>query len=131
MKIQPELLTQPQLVETYGGALLKESISVRQVTDYRRNPTDLDVLMPWLYYGCYSTMGQGTPAWLYLKEAIALAEVLDWQDEENRQSSPDGDAIPPSGKKVLYNLLLTSERYESQADCFSPSTLIAYAQGRY
>jgi hypothetical protein len=130
MTVAQNILSRPEMGQhhagynSYGEHLLSESIRIRQgALDYRDHPNYLSVLTSWFYYGCYYTMSRDNEAWMQLREATAQAELLGMQDELHGHSLDH--IIPPTGKRVLYWLLLTSERYDSHPARAFPLALCA------
>jgi hypothetical protein len=115
MTVAQGLLPRPEMAQlsnvSLGHVLLEESTRVRKGLDYLEKPSHLSILTSWFYYGSYFGLGKDNTAWSFLREATTQAQLLGMQDEETYKNDP----LDMSRRRVLYWLLLTTERYDTRS----------------
>jgi hypothetical protein len=113
-KVPSTMFSQPEVAQmsnlTLGRTLQEESVRVRNVNDFKENPTHMSVLILWFYSGTYHGLALENTAWGYLREATTQAQLLGMHDEETYKHDP----LDISRKRVLYWLLFIAERYNPQ-----------------
>ena len=91
-----------------GILLMEEAVRVRKVLDYVESPTLLTVTTSFFLFGCCFGLNKHNTAWIHLREATALAQLLGMQEEGTYLV---GDPAENSLKRRLFWLLFVTERY--------------------
>ena len=122
MKIQPGIegtsLEQgsrspsPSTNAALGILLMEEAVRVRKVLDYVENPTVVTIITSFFLFGCCFGLNKHNTAWIHLRDATALAQILGMQEEETYVR---GDPVESSLKRRLFWLLFVTERYASRS----------------
>ena len=102
----PSPTTNPAL----GASLMEEAVRVRKRVDYVENPTVDTVITSFFLFGCCFGLNKHNTAWLHLRDATALAQLLGMQEEG---TYANGDPAENSLKRRLFWLLFVTERYIS------------------
>ena len=101
----PSPATNPAL----GVLFMEEAVRVRKRVDYVENPTVDTVTTSFFLFGCCFGLNKHNTAWLHLRDATALAQLLGMQEESTYAS---GDPLENSLKRRLFWLLFVTERYD-------------------
>lgn len=112
----PSPTTNPSL----GIILMQEAVRVRKVLDYVESPTVATVITSLFLFGCCFGLNKHNTAWINLREATALAQILGMQEEETYLH---GDHAANALKRRLFWLLFVTERYASL--CFASTSISA------
>lgn len=95
---------------------ISECLRARNFCDYRSNPTIESVLVSFFLHVYYSSAKLNTSAILYLKEAIAIAELLGLHDDKNYKDKPREER---HRLRNIYYILVVAERFTSLEADFS------------
>ena len=90
-----------------GHLLMEESVRMRKGYDYIEDPTISTTITSFFLFGCCFGLNKHNSAWLHLREATALAQILGMQEES---SYVFDDVIEMSRKRRLFWLLFVTER---------------------
>lgn len=90
--------------------LVEETVRVWNSYDHKDNPTLTDVLIAFFLSGAYFGLEKANAAWIHLREAITLAQLLGMHDEG---TYVPGDIDGPCRRRLFW-LLFVSERYTAQ-----------------
>ncbi|MCJ1391205.1 hypothetical protein MMC18_004067 [Xylographa bjoerkii] len=86
--------------------LVEETLRVWNSYDHKDNPTLTDVLIAFFLSAAYFGLEKANAAWIHLREAITLAQLLGMHDEGTyKRGDVDGDI-----RRRLFWLLYISER---------------------
>lgn len=91
-----------------GIMLMEEAVRVRKALDYVESPSVSTVTTSFFLFGCCFGLNRHNTAWIHLREATALAQILGMQEENTYIG---GDAVESSLKRHLFWLLFVTERY--------------------
>ena len=95
---------------------ISECLRARNFCDYRSNPTIESVLVSFFLHVYYSSAKLNTSAILYLKEAIAIAELLGLHDNTKYSNKPREEK---HRLRNIYYILVVAERFTSLEADFS------------
>ncbi|KAL8816646.1 MAG: hypothetical protein Q9191_008295, partial [Dirinaria sp. TL-2023a] len=98
----PSPSTNPAL----GVLFMEEAVRVRKRIDYVENPTVAAVITSFFLFGCCFGLNKHNTAWLHLRDATALAQLLGMQEESTYAS---GDPMENELKRRLFWLLFVTE----------------------
>lgn len=87
-----------------------ECVRARNFYDYRSNPTIESVLVSFFLHVYYSSVKLNSSAILYLREAIAIAELLGLNDESKYKNVPQEENHL---LRNIYYILVVAERFTS------------------
>lgn len=104
----------PSTNAALGMLLMEEAVRARKGLDYVENPTVVTVITSFFLFGCCFGLNKHNTAWIHLRDATALAQILGMQDEHTYLS---GDPIQNSLKRRLFWLLFVTERYTLNCTC--------------
>jgi hypothetical protein len=90
--------------------LVEETVRVWNSYDHKDNPTLTDVLIAFFLSAAYFGLEKANAAWIHLREAITLAQLLGMHDEG---TYVPGDIDGPCRRRLFW-LLFVSERYTAQ-----------------
>jgi hypothetical protein len=96
-----------QQVQAKCLRLVEETVRVWNSYDHKDNPTLTDVLIAFFLSAAYFGLEKANAAWIHLREAITLAQLLGMHDEATYRV---GD-IDGTSRRRLFWLLFVSERY--------------------
>ena len=105
-------ITNPEM----GNLLMEECVRMRKCYDYIENPTVNATITSFFLFACCFGLNKDNTAWLHLREATALAQILGLQDESTYMFD---NVIETSRKRRLFWLLFVTER-----QVFTFSTLV-------
>ena len=118
MIIQPGMQAQKIGDSQWGPAMQKaatqclriveETVRVWNSYDHKDNPTLSDVLVAFFLSAAYFSLEKANAAWIHLREAITLAQLLGMHDEA---TYVPGD-VDGHSRRRLFWLLFVSERYQ-------------------
>lgn len=91
-----------------GSSLLEEAIRARKAFDYVEAPSVATVITSFFLFGCCLARSKHNTAWIHLREATALAQILGMQEETTYLR---GDPLESLLKRRLFWLLFATERY--------------------
>ena len=98
----------PQTNPALGVSLLEEAVRVRKELDYVEDPTMAAVITSFFLFGCCFGLNKHNTAWIHLREATALAQLMGLQEETAYLT---GDPARNSLQRRLFWLLFVTERY--------------------
>jgi len=98
----------PNTNAALGISLMEEAIRVRKALDYVEAPSVATVITSFFLFGCCFGLNKHNTAWIHLREATALAQILGMQEENTYLR---GDPVESSLKRRLFWLLFVTERY--------------------
>ena len=98
----------PSTNAALGVLLMDEAVRIRKVLDYVENPTVVAVVTSFFLFGCCFGLNKHNTAWIHLREATALAQILGMQEESTYLN---GHPVENSLKRRLFWLLFVTERY--------------------
>jgi len=114
---QPNLVLPPSYpVQSEGGRLsniqlgqilLDETIRCRKAYNFCENPTILTIYTSFFIFGCYFALDKQNAAWIYLRQALTLAHIMDMHDEESYKSL---DMMESTRRRRLFWVLYITER---------------------
>ena len=90
--------------------LVEETVRVWNSYDHKDNPTLNDVRIAFFLSAAYFGLEKANAAWIHLREAITLAQLLGMHDEGTYVR---GDVDGPCRRRLFW-LLFVSERYSAQ-----------------
>ena len=90
-----------------GNILMEESTRMRKGYDYIENPTINTTITSFFLFGCCFGLNKHNKAWLHLREATALAQILGMQDENTYMFD---NVVETSRRRRLFWLLFVTER---------------------
>ena len=96
-------ITNPRM----GAALMDEVVRVRKGYDYVEHPSVHTVITSFFLFGCCFGLNKHNTAWVHLREATALAQILGMQDESTYAF---GDQKENATNRRLFWLLFVTER---------------------
>lgn len=99
-----------------GTLLMEDSTRLRKGYDYIENPTVNTVITSFFLFGCYSGLNKHNSAWVHLREATALAQILGMQDENTYFFD---NVVETSRKRRLFWLLFVTERQVGICNIYS------------
>jgi len=91
-----------------GILLMEDAIRMRKALNYVETPTVATIITSFLLFRCCFGFNKHNTAWIHLREATALAQILGMQEENTYLS---GDPLESSLKRRLFWLLFVTERY--------------------
>ena len=98
--------TSVRRVFAQGLRLVEETLRVWNGYDHKDSPTLTDVLIAFFLSAAYFGLEKANAAWIHLREAITLAQLLGMHDEATyKRGDADGDI-----RRHLFWLLYVSER---------------------
>lgn len=100
----PSPATNPAL----GVSLMDEAVRVRKNLDYVEHPTVATVITSFFLFGCCFGLNKHNTAWLHLRDATAIAQLLGMQEEV---TYTNGSKLESALKRRLFWLLFVTERY--------------------
>lgn len=98
----------PSTNAALGILLMEEAIRVRKAFDYVEAPSVASIITSFFLFGCCLGLNKHNTAWIHLREATALTQILGMQDENTYLR---GDPVESSLKRRLFWLLFVTERY--------------------
>jgi hypothetical protein len=87
--------------------LLEETIRVRRNHDFIETPTLLSVYTSFFIFECYYCLEKHNAAWVYLRQAMTLAQIIGMSDEATYKMR---DIVQSSRMRRLFWLLFITER---------------------
>ena len=90
-----------------GVSLMEEAVQLRKLLDYVESPSITTVITSLFLFGCSFGLNKQNTAWIHLREATALAQLLGMQDEGTYMAR---DCIENSIRRRLFWLLFVTER---------------------
>lgn len=102
-----------------GISLMEEAIRVRKTFDYVEAPSVAAVITSFFLFGCCLGRNKHNTAWIHLREATALAQILGMQEETTYLR---GDPLESLLKRRLFWLLFVTERYTFNSYCYLPES---------
>lgn len=86
------------------------AIRVRRGHEWSENPTLLTVYTNYILFLCYHTLDQQETAWIYLRQALTVAHVLELHIEETYGA--EEKQMYSVLRRKLFWMLFIIERYE-------------------
>jgi beta-xylosidase len=92
----------------FGNTLLEEAVRIQKGCAYYENSSLLAIITFYLFYSCHLHLGRDNSAWDYLRQATALAHLLNMHTEDAYTAAQWDMEV-----RCLYWALFTAERCDS------------------